>query len=255
MRFFSPLFFKVVQRNFDVFLRLWHSEVPGTVVEPLLILLSIGIGLGAYVGLVNGQTYIQFVAPGIIAGYSMFSSVFECTYSSFIRMDYQKTYDAIISTPVTVEDVTAGEIFWGAFRGFLIGAVMLLLAWAFGLVHSPWAILVLPLCYLEGLLFSSIALFYTSLVPHVYSFNYFFSLFVTPMFYFSGVFFPLSSFPVIIQKLSWIAPLTPVVNLMREAITGKFVLNTLLLSLALVIGLTVIFFMLTLLTMRRRLTK
>jgi lipooligosaccharide transport system permease protein len=132
---------------------------------------------------------------------------------------------------------------------------MLLLAWAFGLVHSPWAILVLPICYLEGLLFSSISLFYTSLVPHVYSFNYFFSLFVTPMFYFSGVFFPLSSFPKIIQDLSWIAPLTPVVNLMRQSITGKFELNTLLLSLALVIGLTVIFFWLSLLTMRRRLTK
>jgi lipooligosaccharide transport system permease protein len=254
MRFFSPLFFRVYQRNLDVFLRLWHSEVPGFVVEPILILLSIGLGLGAYVGLVGGQTYIEFVTPGIIAGYSMFSAVFECTYASFIRMEYQKTFDAIIATPVTVEDVTAGEIFWAATRALLTSVMMLLIAFAFQLIHSPWALLIPLIAFLEGLLFASIALFYTSLVPYVYSFNYFFSLFVTPMFYFSGVFFPLSSFPQIIQNLSWIAPLTPVVNLMRAAMNGNFDIS-LLLSLGVIIILTCIFFSLTLLTMRRRLTK
>ena len=251
---FSANFLTVWQRNGDVFLKLWHSEAPGFIIEPILILLSIGVVLGAYVGLVDGQKYIEFVAPGLLAGYSMFSAVFECTYASFIRMDYQKTYDAIISTPVTVEDVTAGEIFWGATRSFLTGTVMLIIASLFGLIHSWWAVLVPVIAFLEGIMFSSIALFFTSLVPHIYSFNYFFSLFVTPMFYFSGVFFPLSSFPAIVQNLSWIAPLTPVVYLMRAAVTGKFELN-LLFPLALVILLICVFFSITLITMRRRLTR
>ncbi len=251
---FSYRFIRVWQRNADVFLRLWHSEAPGFIVEPILILLAIGIGLGAYIGTVEGQNYIEFVAPGLIAGYAMFSATFECTYASFIRMDYQKTFDAIISTPLTVEDVTAGEIFWGATRAFLTGSIMLIISAFFGLVHSPWAALVPLIAFFEGLLFSSIALFYTSLVPHIYSFNYFFSLFVTPMFYFSGVFFPLSSFPQIVQNLSWIAPLTPVVELIRAAFTGKFSLQ-LLLPLLLMAVLICFFFGITLITMRRRLTR
>jgi lipooligosaccharide transport system permease protein len=254
MKMFSRRAFRVWQRNGDVFIRLWHSEAPGFIIEPILILLAIGIGLGAYVGTVDGQSYIEFVAPGLIAGYAMFSATFECTYASFIRMDYQKTYDAILSTPLTVEDITAGEIFWGAMRAMLTGSVMLLISFFFGLVHSPWAVLVIPICLLLGLLFSAIALFFTSVVPHLYSFNYFFSLFVTPMFYFSGVFFPLSSFPQIVQKLSWIAPLTPVVQLMRAAFTGNFS-PVLMLPLLVLLALICVFFALTLFTMRRRLTR
>lgn len=254
MRMFSYRFFRVWQRNGDVFIRLWHSEAPAFIVEPILILLSIGIGLGAYIGLVDGQKYIEFVAPGLIAGYAMFSATFECTYASFIRMDYQKTFDAILATPLSVEDVTAGEIFWGATRAMLTGTIMLIISAFFGLVHSFWAVLIPLISFLEGLLFSSLALFFTSLVPHIYSFNYFFSLFVTPMFYFSGVFFPLSSFPKIVQDLSWIVPLTPAVQLIRSAYRGVFD-QQLLISIALIILLTLAFFCLTLYTMRKRLTR
>jgi len=254
MRSFSWRFIRVWQRNRDVFFRLWHVETPGFVIEPIIIILAMGFGLGAYIGLVDGQRYIEYVAPGIIAGYAMFSATFECTYATFLRMEYQKTFDAIIATPLTVEDVTAGEIFWGATRSVMTGTVMLIIAAAFQIIHSPWAILVPAICLLEGLMFASIAVFFASVVPYIYSFNYYFGLFITPMFYFSGVFFPLSSFPVIVQKLSWIAPLTPVVKLMRSAVNGEFQIE-LLWSLALVILITCIFFSISLITMARRLTK
>ncbi len=253
MRLFSWRFIRVWQRNRDVFFRLWHSEAPGFIAEPIIILLAMGLGLGAYVGLVDGQRYIEFIAPGLIVGYAMFSANFECTYGSFIRMEYQKTFDAIIATPLSIDDVTAGEIFWGATRAVLTGCVMLVVAAVFQLVHSPWALLIPIVCFLEGMLFASIALFFTSIVPSIYSFNYYFSLFITPMFFFSGVFFPLSSFPEIVQKLSWIVPLTPVVYLTRAVINGEFQLN-LLWALALIISLTVLFFSISLVTMRRRLT-
>jgi lipooligosaccharide transport system permease protein len=254
MKFFSWRFIRVWQRDRDVFFRLWHAEAPGFVIEPIIVILAMGFGLGAYVGLVEGQTYMEFVAPGIIAGYAMFSATFECAYASFIRMEYQKTFDAIISTPLGVEDVTAGEIFWGATRAAMTGTAMLVIAAAFQLVHSPWALLIPLISFLNGLLFASISLFFTSIVPYIYSFNYFFGLFITPMFYFSGVFFPLSSFPEIVQTLSWIAPLTPVVKLTRAAISGNFQ-PELLLSLALIVALICFFFFIALITMRRRLTK
>ena len=252
MRFFSWRFIRVWQRNRDVFFGLWHAEAPGFLAEPIIILLAMGLGLGAYVGLVDGQRYIEFIVPGLIAGYAMFSANFECTYGTFFRMEYQKTFDAIIATPLNIEDVTAGEIFWGATRSVLTGSVMLAVAAAFQLVHSPWALLIPIICFLEGILFSAIALFFTSVVPSIYSFNYYYSLFITPMFFFSGVFFPMSSFPEIVRTLSWAVPLTPVVYITRAVIGGEFQLG-LLGALALIVALIVLFFSMSLVTMRRRL--
>jgi lipooligosaccharide transport system permease protein len=252
MRPLSWRFIRVWQRNRDVFFRLWHSEAPGFVAEPIIVLVAMGLGLGAYVGLVDGQKYIEFIAPGVIAAYAMFSASFECTYGSFVRMEYQRTYDAIIATPLSVEDVTAGEIFWGATRSFMTGTIILVIAAAFQLVASPWAVLVPVVAFLEGIMFASIAILFTSIVPAIYSFNYYFTLFITPMFLLSGVFFPLSSFPPIVQTLSWIAPLTPVVRLTRALVNGEFHTD-LLLALAIILVLSAVFFSISLVTMRRRL--
>jgi len=252
MKPFSWRFIRLWQRNRDVFFRLWHSEAPGFVAEPIIVLVAMGLGLGAYVGLVDGQKYIEFIAPGVIAAYAMFSASFECTYGSFVRMEYQRTYDAIIATPLSVEDVTAGEIFWGATRSFMTGTIILAIAAAFQLVPSPWAVLVPVLAFLEGIMFASIAILFTSIVPAIYSFNYYFTLFITPMFLLSGVFFPLSSFPPIVQTLSWIAPLTPVVHLTRALVNGEFHTD-LLWALAIIIVLSAVFFSISLVTMRRRL--
>jgi len=253
VKFFSWRFIRMWQRNRDVFLRLWHSEAPGFVAEPVLVLVAMGLGLGAYIGTVDGVRYIEFIVPGIIASYGMFSASFECTYGSFFRMEEHKTYDAIIATPLTAGDVIAGEIFWGATRSLITGTVILAVAAAFQLVHSPWALLIPPLSFLGGVLFASIAILYTSLVPSFYSFNYYFTLFITPMFFFSGVFFPLSAFPEIVHTISWIIPLTPVVTIARALVWGE-VHPGLLWALAIIIVFIVIFFSISLVTMRRRLT-
>jgi lipooligosaccharide transport system permease protein len=252
MRLFSWRFIRVWQRHRDVFFRLWRSQIPVMVAEPVIILLAMGLGLGTYVGLVNDQSYLKFVAPGVIAGYAMFASSFECTYGTFIRMEYQRTYDAIVATPLSIEDVTAGEIFWGATRSLLTSSIILAIAAGFQLVPSPWAALVPAVSFLTGIMFSAISVLYSSLAPSVYSFNYFFSLFITPVFFFSGVFFPLSSFPEIVQRLSWIAPLTPAVQLTRALVNGNLSTD-LLLALAYIVGLSAAFFSISLVTMRRRL--
>ncbi|MBI2831313.1 MAG: ABC transporter permease [Chloroflexi bacterium] len=252
MKTFSWRFIRVWQRNRDVFFRLWHSELPGAVAEPMIILLAMGFGLGAFIGLVNGGSYIEFIAPGIIASYGMYAAVFECTYGSFIRMEHQKTYDAIIATPLSIEDVTAGEIFWGATRSAMTGTLILIIAAAFQLVHSPWALLIPAVSLLGGLVFASMSVLYTSIIPSIYSFNYYFTLFITPMFFFSGVFFPLTSFPGLVQDLSWILPLTPLVYLTRGLVTGEMN-GTLLMALGILIALVAVLFPISLASMRRRL--
>ncbi len=254
MRPFSWRFLRIWQRNRDVFFRLWHSEGVGAIIEPILILLAFGMGMGAFINLEGGQRYIEFIAPGIIAAYAMFAASFECTYACYFRMEQQYTYDAILATPLNVEDVTAGEIFWGATRSFMTGCIILAIAAAFQLVPSPWALLIPLVVALSGVMFSSIALFYTSLAPSIYTFNFFFTLFITPMFLLSGVFFPLTGFPKIVQTLSWIAPLTPVAKLTRGLFQGEFH-PEMLLSLGIIIFWSVVFFCITLVTMRRRLTK
>jgi len=243
---------RVWQRNRDVFFKLWHTEVPGFFAEPVLILLAMGVGLGTYV--VLGGSYLEFIAPGILAAYAMFSSASECTYGSFVRMKYQRTFEAIIATPVNMEDVVAGEIFWGATRSLLTTLAILIVIAAFGLVHSPWALLTIPISVLAGLMFSSIALVVTSVAPTIYTFNYFFTLFITPMFFFSGVFFPLDAFSPTVQKLCWISPLTPVANLSRALVSGHPG-DGAWWGLAIIIGLTAIFFPAALFMMRRRLLK
>jgi lipooligosaccharide transport system permease protein len=254
MRFFSWRFYRLWQRNRDVFFRLWHSEGAGAVIEPVLVLLAFGMGMGAYVNLESGQRYIEFIAPGIIAGYAMFSASFECTYGSYFRMEHHYTFDAILATPLNVEDITAGEIAWGATRSFITGCIILAIAAAFQLVPSPWALLVPLVAGLSGLMFASIALFVTSIVPAIYTFNFFFTLFITPMFLLSGIFFPLTQFPEIVQKLSWIAPLTPVARLSRRLFQGEFHPD-MFLSLGVILLWVLVFFSITLVTLRQRLTK
>lgn len=211
---------RVWQRNWDVFLRLWKVELWPGFLEPTIILLAMGYGLGSFVQPIGGLTYLQFIGPGLIASSVMFSATFECTYSTFIRMTFQKTFDAMLATPLAVEEVITGEVLWGATRALLNGAVVLLVITAFGLVRSPLALLVLPLVFLGGFTFSSLSLLFTGLAPSIYTFNYFFTLFVTPLFFFSGVFFPLEQFPPAFQLVSWFTPLTHMVILYRSLVLG-----------------------------------
>ena len=251
---FTRRSFRVWQRNGNVFLHLWRAETVPVFAEPVFILLAMGLGLGGYVGSVEGQSYLHFIGPGIVASYAMFSAIFECTYGTYVRMHHQKTFDAIIATPLNIEDVIAGEIFWAATRSLITTCAILIVIAAFGLISSPWAILAPVLGVLGGLMFGSISMAATSVVPSIYSYNYFFTLFTTPMFFFSGVFFPLSSLPEVVQRVAWFLPLTPMVNLTRALVQGTFHAG-LLLQLLYVVGLTTFFFLLSLYGMRRRLIK
>jgi lipooligosaccharide transport system permease protein len=216
---------RVWQRNRDVYFVTWKTNLFPPLLEPILYLLAFGAGIGALVREVpyRGEMirYTVFIAPGLLATQVMFQAFFENTYNTFVRMYYQKTFDAIITTPLSLEDVMAGELLWGATKGTIGCAVMMLAVGAFGLLHYPHALVILPFSFLAGMVFAGMGLCFTGVVPSIDSFNFPTFLFVMPMFLFSGTFFPLDVLPGWAQALAQALPLTHVASVMREAALGR----------------------------------
>jgi lipooligosaccharide transport system permease protein len=212
---------KVWQRDRDAWFKFYKASLVGNLGEPILFLLAFGLGLSRFIGKVDGMPYINYIAPGLLVATAMNASSFECTFGSFTRMSTQKSYDAIIVTPVNIEEVAAGDILWGATKGFISAMVMLPVLLLFGLMGSPWMALSPALYLLEGLMFSAMALIVTAFVPSYDYYAYYFSLVISPMFFFSGIFFPLSSMPAWVGKLAWFFPLTHAVNIARALAMGS----------------------------------
>jgi lipooligosaccharide transport system permease protein len=246
---------KVWQRDFDVFMKTWKVNFFPPLLEPIFYLAAMGFGLGTFVNLNQNISYIQFIAPALISISIMYSSFFECTYGSFVRMYYQKTFDAIIATPISIEEVIAGELLWGATRSLVGSTIVLAVVAAFGLISSPLFILIPLVAFLGGLMFSSIAMVFTSLAPNIDFFNYPGFLFITPMFLLSGTFFPLTVLPEAVQVFAKaFLPLTHVVNLARGLVLGNLE-SSLLISLVWIAVITPIFFVLSINLMKRKLIK
>jgi len=246
---------KVWRRNFDVFMKTIRVNFLPSLLEPILYLLALGFGLGVFVQNIEGVPYINFIAPALVAISVMYGSFFECTFASFVRMYFQKTFDAIIATPVSVEEVIAGELLWGATRATINSTTVLVVVAAFGLISSPLFLLVPLLAFLGGLMFASIAMCFTAVASNIDFFNYPSFLLITPMFLLSGTFFPISTLPLPAQTAAQVfLPLTHVVNLARGLILGR-VETLLLLSLAWIIIVTTIFFVLSINLMKKRLIR
>lgn len=203
-----------------MYTKLYKSSFALNFVEPVLYLVALGLGLGAFVNEIHGQPYIRFIAPGIIASSSVFAAVYECTYGTYVRMTYQKTFDAILSTPVNIDDLVAGELLWGATKSVIYGISITIVIALFGLVDSPLIIVMIPVIFLGGLIFAELSLMFAALVPGIDSFSYFYTLFMTPLFLFSGIFFPLDVLPPIVERLASVTPLYHLVNVSRSLSYG-----------------------------------
>ena len=222
--------------------------------EPLLYLVAMGIGIGSYMGLINGMPYLNFMAPGLLVSTSMFSSTYECTFGAYVRMTVEKVYSALIVTPLTVEEVIAGEILWGITRAMFSGCIMLIVLILFGIAH-PASFLLMPFLWFSvGLFFSSLAIIVTSFAPHFDFFTYYLELFITPMFFFSGIFFPLDRMPAVVKVISHFLPLTYAVEISRAFIHGPIGWN-LFLNFAVLLISGFGLFVLALYRMKKRLIK
>ena len=212
--------FRVWQRNRDAFLRGWKVEVGGIAVEPFIMLVAIGFGLGVYIQDIDGRSYAEFLAPGVIAGYAMFHASFDSTYGAYLRMETHNIYEAVLFTPLGPRDIVLGEVMWGATRAVVSATAVLVVAALFGLVDSPMAVLAIPTAYLIGLMIASIAMIVTATATTIGAMNNFFTLFILPMFWVSGIFFPLDRLPDTVRTASWALPLTPAASLVRGLVTG-----------------------------------
>jgi lipooligosaccharide transport system permease protein len=216
---------RVWQRDADVYRTTWLINFLPPLLEPVLYIVAFGIGMGSLIGVVVYQDrelrYLNFMIPGVIAVAIMFWAYFETTYSSFVRMYYQRTFDAILATPLLVEDVIAGEWLWGASKSVLAAAIMLGITGAFGLVTLPQGLLVLPVALAGGLLFSALGLITSAISPRIETFNLPIFVLIFPMFLFSGTFFPIDVLPRWAMNIALVLPLTHVSYLVRGACLGQ----------------------------------
>lgn len=224
-------FMKVWRRNLVVYRKIWKINFLPPIFEPLLYLVAFGMGFGALLGKIShgGReiSYVAFIAPALLSVNMMYNAFFENTYASFVRMYYQKTFDAIMATPLSVQEVILGEIVWGATKSFIATAIMLAVVSLFGLIQYPHGLLILPLSFLAGIAFGAVGMVFTGIVPSIDMFNLPIFLFITPMFLFSGTFFPLDDFPAWVQMLSLAFPLTHLVNVTRGLALGMVGTDTL----------------------------
>ena len=250
--------YRVWQRNRDVVFRLWFVELVPSIFGPLIVLTALGLGLGVFVELEGDQQYIEFLTPGMLALFPMLWAMFDCGWGAYGRMNMQGIYDAVIATPLNVEDVIAGEIFFGATRGSFqavhILVAALLFTPAYGLIDSPLAVLAIPLAFLAGILFGAMAMSFTSVAPSMSAYNFLWAFIISPMFWFGGAFYPLDRLPGGLQIVAQFIPLTHIVAINRGLIEGQLEWSHLG-NLAYVAAAAAGFFALALWSMRRRLIK
>ena len=210
----------VWRRNSLVWRKLAIPSILGNLADPMLYMLGLGYGLGAMLSDVGGMSYIAFLAAGTVCSSTMMTASFESMYSGFSRMHVQKTWDAIMNAPVTLDDVLLGEAVWAASKSLLSGTAVLLVAWVLGLAQFPNALWVIPIVFVTGLAFSGMGLIMTALSPSYDFFMYYFTLVMTPMMLLCGVFFPVEQLPGPIQAVTQVLPLTHAVALARPLMSG-----------------------------------
>jgi len=202
-------------RHFRVYTRNLISNGLPPFLEPLIMLVGIGLGLGAYISRMNGTPYIQFLAAGLLVSSAMFTAAFECSFATFIRLEFDKVYDGMLTAPITANNLIVGEIIWAGTKGFFFTLSVMIIVSVFGILPLHRVIFVPFVGFATGIMFAALSLFVTSFVKNINHFNFYFTGFISPMFFFSGVFFPLDSLPGWVRPLAEALPLTHAVRISR----------------------------------------
>jgi lipooligosaccharide transport system permease protein len=232
--------YSVWYRHMLVYTRNLVSNGLPPFLEPLIFLAGVGLGLGKYIVSMDGIPYLQYLASGLLVTSSMYTASFECTFGTFIRLEYDHAYEGMLSAPITADDLILGEILWAGTKGFFFSFAVLVIVTAFGVISPGLSLLAPFVGFLTGLLFATISLWVTSFVKNINHFNFYMTGFLSPMFFFSGVVFPISSLPKALQPFAEIMPLTHVVRLIRAFCHSEFYLS-LWWDLSYVIVVTVVF--------------
>lgn len=209
-------------RHFRVYGNTLLANATPPVLEPLFFFTAVAIGLGGYLaqGMFDGLPYAAFVASGIVVSSPMFTAVFETTFGTFVRLVYQHTYDAMLGTHLRVGEIFAGEMLFCASKGALFTAIVLVVTMAFGVRPTWWCVLLPVVGFATAYLFAAIGLIVTSYVKTFNNFSFFTSGVITPLFFFSGTFFPIKGHHWLIDWISQVVPLTHPIEISRALFRG-----------------------------------
>ena len=197
----STRLFSVWFRHMMVYKKnLWSNGFP-PFIEPLIFMVGIGLGLGTYVDSMDGVPYIQFLIPGLLVAPAMFTASFECTFGTFIRLKFDKAYDGMLGAPLTVENLLVGEILWAGTKSMFFTSAVLCVVSLLGFLSFSTFFFAPFIGLITGFLFGSIALLYTSFISNINQINFFITGFLSPMFFFSGIVFPLTNLSLFIPMV------------------------------------------------------
>lgn len=215
--------FSVWYRHTRVYTKNLVSNGLPPFLEPLLFLAGVGLGLGKYITeSMDGLSYINFLGTGLLVTAAMFTAAYECTFGTFIRLEFEKVYDGMLAAPITVNDLIIGEIIWAGTKGLFFTFAVLVILTLFGITHLPQGLLAPLVGFLTGLMFATLSLWITSFVKTINHFNFYLTGIISPMFFFSGVVFPISNLPPSVRFIAEIVPLTHAVRLARAVCTGTY---------------------------------
>jgi lipooligosaccharide transport system permease protein len=214
--------FSVWFRHMRVYTRNLISNGLPPFLEPVIFLVGIGLGLGRYIAQMDGLPFLVFLATALPVTSAMFTASYECTFGTFVRLEFQKAYDGMVAAPVTVTDLFAGEILWAASKGLFFSTCVVLVMSLFGALPMPAGLVAIPIGFVTGAMFGALSLLVTGFVKNINHFNFYFTGLLSPMFFFSGTVFPLDSLPRVLRPVVELMPLTHPVRLTRCLITGRW---------------------------------
>ena len=244
----------VWRRNLLVWRKLAIASVLGNIADPMLYMLALGYGLGSFIPEVGGMKYIAFIGTGMVCQSAMFTSSFEAMYSAFSRMHVQRTWEAIINAPLSLDDVVFAEWIWAATKSVMSVLAILIVVMLLGYGHSWLSLWVLPLGFVIGLTYGGFGLVMNSLAPSYDFFTYFFTLVLTPTLLLSGVFFPVDQMPAALRSVAALLPLSHAIDIARPLLAGRLPSNALL-HLAVLLAYACVAYYTALVLTRRRLLR
>lgn len=212
----------VVVRNWTVYKKDFLANISPTLADPALMMASLGMGLSPYIGHLDGLTYARYLAPGMIATTALFTAFFESSYGFYVRLTFESVYKAMLTTPIGPKEIVVGEFLWVFIRAALMGGSVGLVLAAMGLLENPWALPLFPfVCGLLAVPCAAIGLIASALVRNINQFQTVYSFLIAPIYFLSGVFFPLGDRPVL-HAIVQISPFYHGVRLLQICAWGRF---------------------------------
>lgn len=209
------LCFHITRRNWIVYKKDLVANISPTVADPALVLVSLGLGLGSFITNVEGMSYMQFLAPGLTVATALFTSFFESSYGFYVRMTYENVYKAMLTTPIGVKEVVIGEMVWVGLKGAVMAVGVAIVLALFGLMTNPWLIPALAsVGFLVALPCGAMGLLSSAMVNNINQFQTVYSFLIAPLYFLSGIFFPISEMH---QAVRWAAEFFPLIHGVRLA--------------------------------------